>query len=272
MVFVGDLGDEDLEIVEAIDALQVEKVVILGNHDAWQSFSNRRPTRRLLDMVEQLGEDHLGYGLRDLDRARVSLVGGRPFSWGGKDLRSPEVYGEFYGVHSAEESAQLIVETADRAKYRDLVIIAHNGPYGLSDSARSIYGKDFGRRPGGDWGDRDLEAAIEQVEARGKRVRAVIAGHMHDRLHAQVGGLRERFVRRRHTSFINPAVVPRIRHSEAGGLRHYVRASFAAGDLEAGLEEIWVDGEGQVRERFSPRFAERSRGSRSKRRHAEGGH
>ena len=37
-LFVGDLGDEDLEIVQRILAVQVKKAVLLGNHDQGALF------------------------------------------------------------------------------------------------------------------------------------------------------------------------------------------------------------------------------------------
>ena len=75
VVFVGDLGDEDDELVRDVAAVDAHKAVILGNHDAWQSFSRRRPTRPLLNSLDALQDDHLAYGVRELPRAGVSLIG-----------------------------------------------------------------------------------------------------------------------------------------------------------------------------------------------------
>lgn len=255
VLFVGDLGDEDLSIVERIADLRVPKAVILGNHDAWQSFSNKEPTEKLRRIVDTIGDDHLAYGVRELPAAGISIVGARPFTWGGLDLRSPEVYGEFFGVRTSEESADRIAAAADEARHDDLLVLAHNGPYGLGGSPSSIYGKDFGKRPGGDWGDRDLAAALRTIADRGKRVRAVVAGHMHHRLHPQIGGKRTRFVKRDACLFLNPAIVPRICRSDDGDghRRHYLRMIWESGDLES-ADEIWVDREGAIREVDSVRF------------------
>src|SRR5690606_17990013 len=46
-MFVGDLGDEDVEMVRRIADLSVNKAVILGNHDAWQSFAKKEVTEKL---------------------------------------------------------------------------------------------------------------------------------------------------------------------------------------------------------------------------------
>ncbi|HLQ38215.1 MAG TPA: TIGR04168 family protein [Planctomycetota bacterium] len=253
VLFVGDLGDEDVAMVETVAALRVPKVVLLGNHDAWQSFSERRPTDRLRKSIELLGLDHLAYGLRELPRGGVSVVGARPFSWGGQSLRGPEIYDELYGVHTMRQSAAKIVDVARRAGHRDLLILAHNGPLGLSSQPHDIYGKDFGK-PGGDWGDRDLALALQRLAGLGLRVPVVVAGHMHHRLVYPRGAERTRFVRVGDTLFVNPAVVPRVVVTPGGAeLSYFVRLVLQAGRCVQ-VEELWVDDVGEVAEVQTPRF------------------
>lgn len=256
VLLVGDLGDEDVEMARKISALKCPKAVILGNHDAWRSFTERYPTDNLRKILEILGDDHLAYRCLDLPEAQLSLIGVRPFSWGGKDLRSPEVYAEFFGIRSVSESAEKIIAAAKTAAFDDLIILAHNGPTGLGSGPGDIYGKDFGRNPRGDFGDEDLTLALTEIEQSGRRVIAVVAGHMHDRLSHPRGKRRRRFVRRNGTAFINPAVVPRIRRTESGTtVRHYLR--MVIDDLKlCSIEEIWVDAWGKVREVDIPEFAE----------------
>lgn len=255
-LFVGDLGDENVEIVRKIARMRADKAVILGNHDAWRSFSEQRITDRLAESIAILGDHHLAYRHIDLDSARVTLIGGRPFSWGGADIRSPRVYGDLYGVGSMRQSADRICEVAQNARYDDLVILAHNGPTGLGSEPTDIYGKDFGRRPRGDFGDQDLAWALEGIRASGKRVRAVIAGHMHDRLSHPRGAERVRFVRDEDTLYVNPAVVPRIRRLESGTIvRHYLRVELAEGQVLA-VREQWIDGWSRVQEEVEPDFVD----------------
>jgi uncharacterized protein (TIGR04168 family) len=254
-LFVGDLGDEDVPIVRAIASLPVPKAVILGNHDAWQSFGRRVATDKLRESLELLGEDHIAYAVREVPRAGISLIGARPFSWGGQSLRSPELYDEIYGIHTARQSAAAIVDAARNAQHRDLVILAHNGPLGLGDQSHDIWGKDFGK-PGGDWGDRDLALAIQRIEGFGLRVRAVIAGHMHHRLVHPRGGERTRFVRRGGTMFLNAAYVPRVQKTANGDeLSYFLRTRWQAGECIA-VEEVWVDVHGDEREASTPKFVE----------------
>lgn len=245
-LFVGDLGDEDVEMVRLVAALAVPKAVILGNHDAWQSFGLKSPTPKLRESLDLLGDDHLAYTVREVPAGGISVIGARPFSWGGQSLRSPEVYDQIYGIHTMRQSAAAIVDAARHAQHRDLVILAHNGPLGLSPQSADIWGKDFGK-PGGDWGDRDLALAIQRIEGFGLRVRAVIAGHMHHRLAHPRGQERVRYVRRGDTLFLNPAVVPRIKKGADGEeLSYFLRTRWSAGGLAA-AEEVWVDVHGDVR-------------------------
>ena len=230
-VFVGDLGDEDPEIVERICELDVPFVVMLGNHDAWASFRKGSPTDELARSIELLGDRHLAYKHLDLDAAEVTLVGARPFSWGGLSLRSQSLYEGLYGIKDHESSAAKIVETANAGKYRDLVIVAHNGPAGLGDQPTDIYGKDFGR-PGGDWGDIDLRLAITTLRTQGYRIRLCVAGHMHHKLVHPRGEFRKRWILRGSTVHVNAARVPRIYTAHSGRVtRHYVEARLAEGKL-----------------------------------------
>lgn len=239
-LFVGDLGDEDTEMVQRVAEIPVPKAVMLGNHDAWQSFGRDACTDRLRESLDLLGADHLAYGVRELPQAGVSVIGARPFSWGGQSLRSPALYDEIYGIHTMRQSAAAIVDAARNAQHSDLVILAHNGPLGLGSAPDSIFGKDFGK-PGGDWGDYDLALAMQRIEAFGLRVRAVIAGHMHHRLVQPRGALRTRFLRRGGTLFLNTALVPRIvRDADGQELSYFLRTRWHAGEC-IGVDEVWVD-------------------------------
>jgi len=242
-MFVGDLGDEDVEMVRRIADVSVKKVVILGNHDAWQSFAKKEVTEKLNESLDVLGSDHIAYSVREVPEAGISVVGARPFSWGGQSLRSPELYDEIYGVRTMRQSAAAIVDAARNAQHRDLVILAHNGPLGLGSETNDIFGKDFGK-PGGDWGDYDLALALERIAGYGLRVRAVIAGHMHHRLLHPRGAERRRFVKRGDTLFLNCAVVPRVeRNANGEELSYFVRTNWQDGECLS-IEEVWVNSHG----------------------------
>lgn len=256
VLFVGDLGDEDVDMVQTVANIDARKAVILGNHDAWRSFSEKRVTPNLQESLQILGEDHLGYDLTEWYEAGVSIVGARPFSWGGPSLRSPEVYSRLYDVRSHQDSADRIVEVARQAEHRDIIILAHNGPTGLSMETHDIWGKDFGKSPRGDWGDDDLELAIDHIKSMGLRIPLVIAGHMHHRLITPRGAFRTRFLRHRGTVYVNVAVVPRHRSLSNGSVvSHFLRVHCRNGKLES-FQEIWVDAQGKVRDEHSPKIME----------------
>lgn len=238
-VFVGDLGDENPAMARRVTDLPFETRCILGNHDAWLSFRQKAATPALQESLEILGDRHLAYSSVDLEGAEVSIIGCRPFSWGGPSLRSPELYEALYGVTDHESSAAKIIETAENAKYRNLILVAHNGPYGLGKRSSDIFGKDFGK-PGGDWGDRDLQLALRGLADRGFRVPLLVAGHMHHQLMHPRGDFRKRCLVTPATVFANIARVPRIyRTSDGHSVRHYTRARFADGRL-LHLTELYV--------------------------------
>lgn len=259
-LFVGDLGDEDVQMVRTVSEVNAPKAVILGNHDAWRSFSEKQVTNALRKSLDLIGSDHLAYDVREWPQAGLSIVGARPFSWGGADLRSPEIYTELYGVSTHEDSATRIVEAVRRAQHRDIMILAHNGPTGLSRESHDIWGKDFGKSktPRGDWGDRDLELAIAEIKDLGYRIPCVVAGHMHHRLLYPRGALRTRFLRHKGTLYLNAAVVPRLRNHDNGAkLAHFLRITCSSGQVDS-VEELWVNKNGKTITADQPRILEQA--------------
>jgi uncharacterized protein (TIGR04168 family) len=249
---VGDLGDEDLPLVERLAGLSCEKAVLLGNHDAWHSMFGQI-TPRFRAQLARLGADHLGYAARPV--GEIALVGARPFTWGGSDWRRfAPFYRELYGVEDDDASAGRIAAAAASLPDRPVVVLAHNGPKGLGEGREAIYGRDF-RRPFDDFGDPDLTLALEVLRERdGRAVPFVVAGHMHHLLRG--GGLRQRVVVDPHgTVHVNAAVVPRHAYRGLGRVRHHVRLVVESG-RPALAEDVWVDDDGAVVERHRLHEAE----------------
>ncbi len=246
LFFVGDLGDEDPEIVARVAALPPEPLVLLGNHDAWESFRLGRPTAALKRSLEILGPRHHAYGRRALAGTPFEVLGARPFSWGGPTLRSERLYEELYGVDSIKASARKILAAAGGSRSRRLIVLAHNGPRGLGRRPDSIFGKDFGR-PGGDWGDADLQAALKLLRAESFEVPLVIAGHMHHRLLHPKGRTRVRCVAKEGTLYVNTARVPRIFPGPRGRTLHHA-VGFRFGAAGPSAADIFYDREGLVSE------------------------
>ena len=230
VLILGDLGDEDLDIATRIREIQSPFRILLGNHDAWFSFRHDRVSEKLARLLEIVGEENLAYKLEEWPQFGLSILGGRPFSWGGPSLRSPAVYEELYGVESLEESTAALVDAASGAQ-SPLLVLAHNGPKGLGSEPDDIYGKDFGK-PGGDWGDRDLQVAIKTLKEQGQEIPLVVAGHMHHRLAYPKGGERQLIAEYKDTIYVNPARVPRIFESDSGEtLRHYLSIRVEDGEI-----------------------------------------
>ncbi|HBW91243.1 MAG TPA: TIGR04168 family protein, partial [Cyanobacteria bacterium UBA11149] len=116
-LFVGDFGNESVEIVREIAALDIPKAVMMGNHDAWYTASewgrkkcpyNREEENWVQEQLDLLGETHVGYGYLDFPQFQLSVVGSRPFSWGGGEWKNHEFMEDLYGIIDFSESSELI--------------------------------------------------------------------------------------------------------------------------------------------------------------------
>lgn len=200
-------GAQRHQAVEMMGWLRgLDVLTILGNHDG----INHRPSlvygpaeaepAAQSELEAALGPSYLGYSRHDLDG--LSVVGGRPYSNGNPGIQHPPAGREKITV---EESVGLITELMRSAPNEALIILTHNGPRGLGSGPDAPCGKDW-RPPHDDWGDEDLGLALQRIPA-GKRVVAVVAGHMHHSIRG--GGLRRRVGRFQGIPVVNAAVVPR---------------------------------------------------------------
>ncbi|HEY9668297.1 MAG TPA: TIGR04168 family protein, partial [Coleofasciculaceae cyanobacterium] len=190
VLFVGDFGNESVEVVRSIASLNLPKAAIMGNHDAWFTASDwgrkRCPYDRTKEdwvqlQLDLLGEAHVGYGYLDFPQFELSVVGSRPFSWGGETWKNKEFYQEWYSVTGFDESVERIVTAVQNTAYDTILFIGHNGPTGLGNQPEDPCGKDW-QPLGGDFGDPDFAEAIAQTQALGKQVPFVTFGHMHHSL------------------------------------------------------------------------------------------
>jgi uncharacterized protein (TIGR04168 family) len=248
-LFVGDFGNESVEVVRAIAALEMPKAVILGNHDAWYSASSwgkqkcpydRAQEDRVQQQLDWLGDLHVGYGKRDFPELNLTVVGARPFSWGGSEWKNPEFYQARYGIHDFAESTAQMVKSAAQADHNTIIFLGHCGPLGLGDRPDDPCGKDW-QPLGGDHGDPDFAAAIAQVRQQGKTIPLVAFGHMHHHLrHTQQFLRTPLWVSPEATVYLNAAAVPRIIQTDDTRQRNFSIAYLRNGTvLQASL--IWVD-------------------------------
>lgn len=249
VLFVGDFGNESVEVVRSIAEMSLPKAVILGNHDAWYSATDwgrkkcpydRQTEDWVQKQLDLLGDTHVGYGKLDFPAFQLSVVGGRPFSWGGSSWKNESFYKSRYGVHSFEESIEQMSLAIQNTAHNTLIFLGHCGPKGLGNAAEDPCGKDW-QPIGGDHGDPDLTEAIHQARILGKTIPLVTFGHMHHQLRHTKEQLRKMVdVDAYGTLYLNAASVPRIKLTEAGKIRNFSLVTLEAGNVsKASL--VWLD-------------------------------
>lgn len=235
LLFVGDIAThrhDGTEVVRNIATLNKPTLLLPGNHDgtslpnlAAEAFGMRalfplfaltQPVRRrrFADAAHPLAL--CGYCSHDIAApwGKLTVIGARPHSMGGPRVAFTGILSRLYGVTDMTTSTAKLCALVDQAS-DDILFLAHNGPYGLGAARDDIWGCDFKKEPE-DFGDEDLQLAIRHARTRGKRVRAVVAGHMHHTLRG--GGERAWRVERDGTLYVNAARVPRI---ERRARRHH---------------------------------------------------
>ncbi len=223
VLFVGDLGIGDLRIVKAINNISIPSAVVLGNHDRGADLSGHQIKKQL----SVLGDRNCSWRLREWENLLVSVVGARPCSAGGGYYLSPQMKAAF-GHVTLEESVKRIVNAASVASSDlPLIILAHSGPTGLGSEASSICGRDW-KSPSIDWGDKDLEISITEIQKL-RKIDLVVFGHMHHAL-KRGKGIRQTFYidKKKGTAYINAACVPRRGVDESGNeLCHFSWVEFS---------------------------------------------
>ncbi|KAK7388341.1 hypothetical protein VNO78_23156 [Psophocarpus tetragonolobus] len=215
VLFTGDFGEENVEVVQSVANLEFAKAVILGNHDAWftKQFSRSEEKDKVQRQLECLGKEHVGYRRSDFPLIKVSVIGGRPFSCGGKPLFRKRLLSARYGVKDMDESAKRIQKAAlGTPQDHFLIVLAHNGPTGLGSDLNDICGKDWEFEGDGDHGDPDLAHAISLLKENSQvSIPLVVFGHMHKEL-AYGNGFRKMIVvGTDNTVYLNGAIVPRVK-------------------------------------------------------------
>lgn len=212
VLFTGDFGNENVDLVRSIANLDISKAVILGNHDAWytQNFSGREKDNVQLQL-ECLGDEHVGYRCTDFPMLKLSIVGGRPFSCGGAGLFRKKLLVARYGIHDMDGSAKRIYDAASGTPKDHLtILLAHNGPTGLGSNMNDICGRDW-VYSGGDHGDPDLALAISQLKGTTDlSIPLVVFGHMHNQLQFGNEFRKMIVVGDDDTVYLNGAIVPRV--------------------------------------------------------------
>jgi uncharacterized protein (TIGR04168 family) len=247
LLFTGDLGssagDNGVRIARSIGRIDKTALVMPGNNDVREGpriaaeFGHQRGLWALRKVGAALGAwptsassgqvRLCGYSLHafDFDGHGISVLAARPYAMGGGELSFPERLQANYGIASMEASRRKLRELVDLCTSEELVILAHNGPTGLGTAPTDLWGCDF-REEAGDWGDADLEDCIAYAATRGKRVLAVLAGHMHSPTRGR--NPRAWHTTREGTLYVNAARVPRIWEDAQAKYRHHVAVEIDA--------------------------------------------
>jgi uncharacterized protein (TIGR04168 family) len=262
-VFVtGDLGrsrsQDGRHVARSLTQLGASQVLVMpGNNDVEEyphiraELTYRRARADLLtDAVAEgaslppSGEPAClcSYSLHPLELGGLALtvVAGRPFSMGGPQLSFPEALARLFQIRSMADSSARLCQLVDQAPTEHIVFFAHNGPTGLGALPEDLWGRDF-HPDAGDWGDPDLRAAIDHAVTRGRKVLAVIAGHMHWALRGQVSTHRRWQLQRDGILYLNAARVPRVFGQRDGVLRQHIRLQLSASGAQA-EERLISDG------------------------------
>ncbi|MEM1251608.1 MAG: TIGR04168 family protein [Cyanobacteria bacterium P01_H01_bin.21] len=248
-MFVGDFGNEAIATVRQIAAAPLPKAVILGNHDAWYTASQKNRKKcpydpikedRVQQQLDALGDSHVGFGKLEMPQCTMTVVGARPFSWGGATWRYKRFYRERYNVSSFADSTAKICRAIDAAEQQTLIFLGHNGPAGFGSQTHNICGRDW-KRSGGDYGDPDFADAIAYAQQSNRHVALVAFGHMHHELRHDKTRLRERLVVDDYgTVYVNSAQVPRVIKTDSGWHRSFTLVSMGKGIVQT-VRLIWVD-------------------------------
>ncbi len=244
LLFVGDLASyrhrEGTEVAKVMSRLAKPALYIPGNHDAvhalqllaeikqskfWSNTFSPGLQRRMQQLQKAIGTVTVcGYSTHsfEMDGMAFDVIAGRPFAMGGSHFSYAAHLQRTYGIDSMAASAQRLKQCVDAAQSNQLIFLAHNGPTGLGTAKTAMWGCDF-RPEAGDFGDWDLQQAIDYAKQQGKRVPVVLAGHMHHQIKG--GGLRKWQQRIDETTYVNTARVPRIFMADGGMCHHHVRLS-----------------------------------------------
>lgn len=271
VLFVGDYGNEDLRVTSRIASfasrVDFGVATVFGNHDAHYTASSRKrqyapydssTTCRVREQIKLLHGLDVSYRSKAFEEIGMSVCGGRAFSFGGPNWKYSSFFREFVGVNDMRDSSVKLARVATNSAHKNLIFLSHSGPVGLGDAPHDPCGKDWGEKPGGDYGDADLRHAIESARDQGFRVPLTVFGHMHNTLQDGKGKRimvkTERDGRKTGefstTVMLNAAVVPRHRerYLNIPPLFHFQIVHTTELGNVASVEESWVACNGTVHE------------------------
>lgn len=271
VLFVGDLGElfhpqKAMEIASHLSRLEKPAILIPGNHDVhniFQFFAELIHSRLLSSLSSYYHFEYHerltaklspvavgGYSIHPYQGAgsRFDLIAARPYAMGGSKVSYAPLLRRLFGVKKLDQSERVLHKLVDLSEADQLIFLAHNGPTGLGKEPTDIWGCDFDPEQG-DYGDKDLEETVKYAKECGKRVLAVVAGHMHLKTYlgpkpfwkryGEPGPERRNIVEREGITYINAARVPRIFEEDGKMVHHHVCLEITGQKVE--VKEVFVD-------------------------------
>nr|YP_002048780.1 putative transcripton factor [Paulinella chromatophora]ACB42570.1 putative transcripton factor [Paulinella chromatophora] len=238
-LMVGDFSEGEPNIAVQLSKLHVPVACILGNHDTGKDPSGEK----FQNQLNILGDLHCAWSWRQW-KPPIGIVGARPGSAGG-GFQVSKAITAVYGNITLEQSVERISSAAKQVPIdQPLVLLAHCGPSGLGSSANAPCGRDW-KPPALDWGDQDLELAVNVIRQQ-RHVGLVVFGHMHHQLKRGGGSRQTHQLDRWGTSYFNVASVPR-HCSDIHGQRlyHFAWAEFYGTRLWS-LSHNWYRPDGSL--------------------------
>ncbi|MQL97539.1 hypothetical protein Taro_030231 [Colocasia esculenta] len=218
VLFTGDFGNENVDLVRSIANLNLPKAAILGNHDSWHTS---RFSRKKADRVQLQLE---WYGVHDMEGS------------------ARKIFGAAVGIPEGHS----------------LILLAHNGPTGLGDKMNDICGRDWVYGGGDHGDPDLAQAIADLKRNTQISMPLVVFGHMHKQLAHRNGLRKMIVVGDDDTVYLNGAVVPRVKtldpqgstsgtphgkiegmNSNAGTLRAFTLVECLDGKLQK-VSETWV--------------------------------
>lgn len=271
LLFVGDLSGlwrptDSLVVAEKLSKLKKPAIMIPGNHDVHNVFQliaeilDSRGLSKLSGLFHFAYHEHLashlypvvmsGYSIHPycFGGFQFDVITSRPYAMGGSTLSYAPLLARQYQVRNLDDSIALLCQQVDAASSHNLFFLAHNGPAGLGNGPTDIWGCDFDPSKG-DFGDTDLTAALEYARTKGKRILAVIAGHMHQQTYlgpkpfwqqkGEPGPQRPWQIEVNGVQYVNAGWVPRIFQQGSKMIHHHIRISITDHDLD--VKEMFIE-------------------------------
>lgn len=269
LLFVGDLANKNpdslFRLLPTMNRLTKPAWLIPGNHDTTgvrqiigeithneflMRFGASSQPRRMARLTRELtGATLCCYSEHTLPGG-LKLVAGRPFSMGSTvgTVNFRTYLQSEYAIGTLAESAQLMKSLIDGVN-PPYILMAHHGPRGLGAKATDIFGADFLPQET-DFGDADLEEAIEYARSIGKAPLAVVAGHMH---YPTKHGRKPKqwYLERNGIFYVNAARWPRIFKHEGQTWRHHVRLTIQDGTVDVAARYVSGDVVREVRDDYA---------------------